>query len=540
MRRYVVRHTPMLLCAALLGACGGAPTSSAPGSNASQAQSAPQAAGQPLPAQAGSPPVGKPDPAAEAAAPAAPADAALLPTPAPQDDQGPTPDPAQPDAPNPFVETAADPLSTFAMDVDTASYSSARNAINSGQLPQPGAVRVEEFVNYFDYSYPKPQDGAFGILVDAVPSPLGSTNTQIVRVGVQGRVIDASQRKPASLVFVIDVSSSMQEPNRLPLVKQALGLLVDELREGDQVAIVVYGSQARTVLNMTSATSRDTIMSAINSLSDEGSTNAEAGIKLGYQVASGAFLNGGINRVILCSDGVANVGATGPDGIRQQIKDYTAQGVYLTTVGFGLGDYNDTLMEQLADDGDGNYAYVDTIDEAQRVFSENLTGTLQVIAKDAKVQVEFNPAVVSRYRLLGYENRAVADADFRNDQVDAGEVGAGHSVTALYEVALTEQGSGTALTVRMRYADPEGGGVREQSQALGSDAMGGTWQAAAPQLQLAVAVASFAEQLRGSAKGYTMADVLPLARQAVSGLPNDADAQEFAQLVERASGLAMR
>jgi Ca-activated chloride channel family protein len=269
--------------------------------------------------------------------------------------------PAQPVAANPFVRTTDDNLSTFALDVDTASYTTARNYLNAGQLPPPELTRVEEFVNYFHYDYPIPQQDAFGIYIDAAPSPFGQGNTQIVRVGIQGKRIDAAQRKDAVLTFVIDISGSMEEPARLPLVKQALRLLVDELRDDDQVAIVVYGDQAQIVLDHTSMAQRDTILQAIDGLQNGGSTNAEAGLQLGYQLASQHFKAGAINRVILCSDGVANVGATGPDAIRQSIRDYTAQGVYLTTVGFGMGDYNDTLMERLADDGNGNYAYVDTL-----------------------------------------------------------------------------------------------------------------------------------------------------------------------------------
>src|SRR3954451_25150681 len=251
----------------------------------------------------------------------------------------------------------------------------------------------------------------------------------------------------------------MAMPERLPLVKQALHLLLDELRDTDQVGIVVYGSAARIVLEHGNASDRERIKEAIDSLGDEGSTNAEAGLRMGYELASRYFKPGAINRVILCSDGVANVGETSPDGIRRSIQDYTKQGIQLTTIGFGMGDYNDTLMEQLADDGDGNYAYVDNLNAARRIFVANLTGTLQVIAKDAKVQVDFNPAVVTRYRLLGYENRDVADNNFRNDSIDAGEVGAGHSVTALYEIELTGKVEGPAFTVQLRYADPKSGQV---------------------------------------------------------------------------------
>jgi Ca-activated chloride channel family protein len=256
-------------------------------------------------------------------------------------------------------------------------------------------------------------------------------------------------------------------------------------------------------------------------------------------MAAEHFKVGGINRVILCSDGVANVGATGPDAIREVIRDHTAQGVLLTTVGFGMGDYNDHLMEQLADDGNGNYAYVDTLEEARRVFVENLTGMLQVIAKDAKVQVDFNPEVVHSYRLLGYENRDIADEDFRNEKVDAGEVGVDHNVTALYEVVLQNEAAGDAITVYLRYKHPQSGEVTELEQPLATDAFGTSFNEMSPQFRLAVAVAGFAEQLRGSgyAQDRSMADILAIAEPVAQEMANDAEVQEFVELVRQASDL---
>jgi Ca-activated chloride channel family protein len=442
---------------------------------------------------------------------------------------------AQPVPASPFVQATTDRLSTFALDVDTGAYTAARGSINAGQLPPPNSARAEEFLNYFDYDYPAPQEGDFGIYVDAAPSPWGQGDTQIVRVGIQGRRIDDSQRKDAALTFVIDASGSMDRFNRLPLAKQALALLVDELRESDTVAIVVFGSESHVALQPTSAAQRDTILQAIDSLGIEGATNIEGGLQMAYQLASQNFKPGAINRVILLSDGEANIGATGPDSILQTIHDQSAQGVLLSTVGFGMGDYNDPMLERLADAGNGNYAFVDTLDAARRIFIQNLTGTLQVIAKDAKVQVEFNPAVVASYRLIGYDNRAVADVDFRNDAVDAGEVGAGHSVTALYELHMTEQGQGTALTVQLRYADTNGGQVREIAQPFSSDSFGRDFAAAAPRFQQAVAVAGFAEQLRGSGQGAPSLDrVLEIAQRIAPQLANDSDVQEFAELVARA------
>jgi Ca-activated chloride channel family protein len=448
----------------------------------------------------------------------------------------------QPVEVNPFTLTSQDHLSTFGLDVDTASYTAARNYITDGSLPPESEVRVEEFINYFDYGYTPPQEDALTIALDAAPLPWTSIEgqqTHLVRVGIQGKHIDDSERDDASLIFVIDVSGSMAEPNRLPMVKESLTLLVEKLRETDQVGIVIYSDDTRVVLEPTSAAKRNKIRRAINSLEIEGATNVEAGLRLGYELAAEHFKVGGINRVILCSDGVANVGETGPDAIREVIRDHTAQGVLLTTVGFGMGDYNDYLMEQLADDGNGNYAYVDTLDEARRVFVENLTGMLQVIAKDAKVQVDFNPNVVQSYRLLGYENRAIADEDFRNEKVDAGEVGVDHNVTALYEVVLNEQASGDAITVYLRYKHPQSGKVTELEQPLATDAFGTSFDEMSPQFRLAVAVAGFAEQLRGSgyAQDRSMADILAIAEPVAQEMANDAEVQEFVHLVRQASNL---
>ncbi|HET9221602.1 MAG TPA: VWA domain-containing protein [Roseiflexaceae bacterium] len=528
--RHLVRLLPILFVAILLASCGGSAQQAFSTINSGLNPGGAPIAPQPMEARR---PVAAPTsvPAAPMTSAEAQQDVAVEPS---------TPSgPPRPVAVNPITRASDDHLSTFAIDVDTAAYTAARNYLNNGQLPPPDAVRVEEFVNYFRYDYPAPQSGAFGIYIESAPSPFGQPGAQVVRVGIQGQRIDSGQRADGVLTFVIDISGSMAQPNRLPLVKQSLRLLVDELRESDQVAIVVYGDQAVTVLDHTSAANRDQILRAIDALENQGSTNAEAGLQMAYELAARHFKPGASNRIILCSDGVANVGATGPDEIRKTIRDYTAQGIYLTTVGFGMGDYNDYLMEQLADDGNGNYAYVDTQEAARRIFVENLTGTLQVIAKDAKIQVDFNPAVVDSYRLLGYENRDVADVDFRNDRVDAGEVGAGHSVTALYEVVPTGQGRGTALTVRVRYAAPLGGEVREIEQAFNTDEFGTQFAAAAPRLQLAVAVADFAEQLRGSAyaQNHSLADVLEIARRIAPQLANDADVQEFVALVERAKSL---
>ena len=400
---------------------------------------------------------------------------------------------------NPFIDTEDDAFSTFGMDVDTASYTVMRRFLRDGLLPPSEAIRVEEFVNAFDYNYTPPSDETFAIHLEGAPSKFGEgKRLQLLRIGIQGRVIPETDRKDAILTFVIDVSGSMRMENRLELVKRALTLLVEQLRPEDKIGIVVYGTNARVVLPHTGIVNQEHILTTIRALVPEGATNAEAGLRTGYQLALQNSKPDCINRVILCSDGVANVGQTGSEAILKEIRTYVKEGVTLTTVGFGMGNYNDILMEQLANKGNGSYAYVDTLNEAKRIFVENLTGTLQVIAKDAKIQVEFNPETVSRFRLLGYENRRLAHEDFRNDTVDAGEVGAGHSVTALYEIKLHESADGKLATVSIRHENPDTGHVTEVNESIATDALKASFQETTPTFQLAASVAEFAEILRGS------------------------------------------
>ena len=443
---------------------------------------------------------------------------------------------------NPSIDTEDDPLSTFALDVDTGSYTVARRYVNDGNLPPSDAVRVEEFVNYFaqDYEYP-PEGQAFAIHVDSAPFPFAETERyRMMRVGIQGYAIPPEERKDASLTFVIDVSGSMNRENRLGLVKRSLELLVEQMRPTDSVGIVVYGSDSRVVLNPTSGEDQRTIMRAINALKPEGATNAEAGLRLAYEQANRAFLDDGINRVILCSDGVANVGRTGAGSIWETISGSASEGITLVTVGFGMGNYNDVLMEQLADNGDGFYAYVDTIKEAQRLFVENLTSTLQAIAMDAKVQVEFDPEVVSRYRLVGFENRAIADEDFRDDSVDAGEIGAGHRVTALYEVKLHEEAEGPIATIYMRWEDPDSHEVTEIERSFETGEMAHAFEDASPRFQLDVVVAEYAEILRESywAQESSLGAILEEAEMVAKRLPEDQDVSEFVGLVRRAKEIS--
>ena len=435
---------------------------------------------------------------------------------------------------NPFIDTEDDHLSTFAIDVDTASYTVARRFVRDGNMPDPDSVRVEEFVNYFDQGYERPTEEAFAIHVEGSPSPFGGPKHWLMRVGLQGKPI--ADRRDATLVFTVDVSGSMGREDRLGLVRRSLRLLVDELRSTDEVGIVVYGDRGRVLLEPTSGRNRGEILKAIDGLSPRGSTHVEDGLRLAYEMAARRVEPGRITRVLLLSDGVGNVGQTQAESILEQIKSHIEEGVTLTTVGFGMGNYNDTLMEQLANDGDGSYYYVDSLTEAQRLFVENLTGTLQLIAREAKVQVDFNPEVVSRYRLLGYENRRIADEDFRDDSVDAGEVGVDHSVTALYELKLHESADGVLGTVFVRHEDPDTGEVMEISQELRRSDLAAEFEDASPRFQLSAVVAEYAEILRDSywAQEGSLEAVASHARRVQELLMDDPDVAEFADLVSRA------
>lgn len=439
---------------------------------------------------------------------------------------------------NPFIDTEDDNLSTFATDVDTGAYTIARSYINQGMLPPADSVRVEEYINYFPqgYALPSARD-TFNILIDGAPSPFTETdNYQVMRVGIQGYDIPRSDRKDAALTFVIDVSGSMGSGNRLEMVQDSLMLLVDQLNTSDTVGIVAYTDTAWVVLPPTSARHIDEIEEAIYSLYPMASTNAEAGLILGYREANKAYISDGINRVVLCSDGVANVGNTGPDSIWASISDYASEGITLTSVGVGMGNYNDVLMEQLADQGDGFYAYVDSFEEAKRLFVYDLVSTLQVIALDAKIQVVFNPDVVSRYRLIGFENRAIADEDFRNNQVDAAEIGAGHAVTALYEIKLYPGARGEIATVQLRWQNPDTYRAEEESETFDTRDLENSFYRAAPYFQLDVLVAEFGEILRDSywAEGSRLKDLLPYADDLLDQLENQ-EVVEFVELLEEAT-----
>ena len=441
---------------------------------------------------------------------------------------------------NPFIDTEDDRLSTFGLDVDTGSYTLARSYLDRGHLPPAEAIRVEEMVNFFDYADPGPSRGDFAIVVEGAPSPFADgPRYQLLRINVRAGEIEPADRKPATLVFVVDVSGSMNRENRLGLVKQSLGLLLDQLRPDDRVGLVIYGSHGEVLLEPSG--DLESIRAAIERLRPQGSTNAEEGLVLAYELAERYRRDGTIHRVILCSDGVANVGRTGPESILARIGTGAHGGVELTAVGFGMGNYNDLLMEQLADRGDGSYAYVDSLDEARRVFVENLTGTLQTVAREAKVQVEFNPETVSRYRLLGYENRDIADERFRDDTVDAGEIGAGHSVTALYEIKLVQgaRKKQDLATVRLRYHSVAADEVIETESTLRVRELASSWEDASSALRLASLVAEYAEVLRESywARESDLSEVFDRAQRLAVEYPGDVEVAEFVTLVGKAKRL---
>jgi Ca-activated chloride channel family protein len=442
---------------------------------------------------------------------------------------------------NPFVDTEDDALSTFALDVDTGSYTVARRFLTDGNLPERDSVRVEEYVNFFPTGLDAPTSDPFAIRIDGGPTPFVLNDRyQVARVAIASRALPEGTRPPLALTFVIDVSGSMELETRLELVKEALLLLVAQMAPSDTLAIAVYGTDARTVLEPTPIAESESVRDAITSLHPEGATNAEAGLLLGYDLARRGYREGGVNRVILASDGVANVGNTGPASILERIRTEARDGIQLTTLGFGMGNYNDVLMEQLANDGDGMYAYVDTIEEAQRLFVDELNATLVTVALDAKVQVAWEPASVERYRLIGFENRNVADEDFRDDAVEAGAIGAGHTVTALYELRLTDEAVGRLGTVHLRWTDPDSGEAIELAQELRTEDLAESFEATDRHFRLAATVAAFGEVLRESywAEQVSMGVVAGEAALRAAEFPEDATVAELSDLVSRAASLA--
>ena len=467
---------------------------------------------------------------------------------------------------NPFLRPIDEPLSTFSIDVDTASYSNCRRMLNMGQLPPAGAVRLEEFVNYFPYDYPQPTgDAPFSMTTEAARCPWNAEHV-LVRVGLKGKEIHRKERPASNLVFLVDVSGSMSEPNKLPLVRESLKLLVRELDENDRVAMVVYAGNSGLVLAPTGGDRKAAILNAIEKLEAGGSTNGAAGIELAYQLATDNFIKGGVNRVVLATDGDFNVGVTSQDELVRLIEAKAKSGVFFSALGYGMGNYKDSTLEKLAAKGNGNYAYIDTLNEARKVLVEQMSGTLVTIAKDVKIQIEFNPARVAGYRLLGYENRILAAQDFNDDKKDAGEIGAGHSVTALYELIPTgKRGEKEAarlpevdplkyqpmpevkpldtvaanelLTLKLRYKQPDGEKSKLLEQTLSDDVS--DYARAAADFKFASAVAGFGLLLRDSKyKGSATFDaVVELAMESI-GRDEFGYRKEFVDLVRKAKELS--
>ena len=445
---------------------------------------------------------------------------------------------------NDMTMVESDAFSTFSVDVDTASYSISRRKLNANQLPPTAAVRVEEFVNAMPYDYEAPvvgsNDGApFNVHMEAAPNPW-QPNHHVVRIGVQGAEVDTSERPPVHLTFLVDVSGSMTSEDKLGLAKRSLHLMVNNLGEEDSVAIATYAGSTEVILEPTSALNKDAIHDGIDRLSSGGGTHMDSGMKLAYDMAAKSYVPGAENRVIVLSDGDANIGRTGYDEILSTIAHHAEQGITMTTVGFGMGNYKDSMMEQLANKGDGNYFYIDTFEESKKVFGEDLSGNMLTIAKDVKIQVEWNPDAVLGYRLIGYENRDIADVDFRNDRVDAGEIGSGHSVTALYDVILREDAKSQELaTVRLRAKDPgPDSPAKEWATVFDGELLHSEFASASQDFRIAYATAAFAELLRGSP--YTAeinySDVWTIAKNAQRKYDEDAELLGLIEVAGELSG----
>ena len=459
---------------------------------------------------------------------------------------------------NPVRLAAEHPVSTFSIDVDTGAYANVRRFLNEGRLPPQDAVRVEEMINYFDYEYAPPatRDTPFKVSTELAPAPWNDA-ALLLKVGIKGFEVAAKDRPPANLVFLIDVSGSMQSPDKLPLLKNAFRLLTDQLTAKDRVSMVVYAGSSGVVLEPTAGDQKHKIREAIDRLEAGGSTNGAEGIQRAYQLAHQAHMKGGINRVVLATDGDFNVGMVNFEQLVDLAERERASGVALTTLGFGTGNYNDQLLERLADAGNGNYGYVDSLSEARKVLVSELSSTLFTIAKDVKIQIEFNPAEVIEYRLIGYENRMLAREDFNNDQVDAGEIGAGHRVTALYEIvpagkkgridplrygslSAPASKSGELAHLRLRYKQPDA----DQSELLEYPILKSaiiSSDKTSPDFRFAASVAAFGQMLRGGkyTSDFGFDEVQSLAK---SGYSKDEEGyrREFVSLVKLAEALSPR
>lgn len=454
---------------------------------------------------------------------------------------------------NEFKNTMESPLSTFSIDVDKAAYSNMRRFLNNNQLPPKDAVRIEELVNYFSYDYPQPTtEHPFSITTEVAPAPWNPENW-LVHVGLQGKEMDMEEAPRNNLVFLLDVSGSMDDPNKLPLLKKSLKLLAGQMRATDKVAIVVYAGAAGVVLPSTSFKKKGKIFKALDNLRAGGSTAGGAGILKAYQIAEKHFIKNGNNRIILATDGDFNVGASSDKAMEELIEEKRKSGIFLTVLGFGMGNYKDSKMEVLADKGNGNYAYIDNLLEAKKVLVKEMTGTLFTIAKDVKIQIEFNPAKIKSYRLIGYENRILKNKDFDDDTKDAGELGAGHTVTALYELVPTKEGeegnnpnklkyqqtgvnanalvTNELMTVKFRYKPPKA----DQSKLIVDTVTDEELGEKSNNFDFSAAVASFGMLLRDSKyKGKSEFDfVANLARKA-KGTDEEGDRAEFVKLVEKA------
>jgi Ca-activated chloride channel family protein len=455
------------------------------------------------------------------------------------------------EAPNPLKVTAEEPVSTFSIDVDTASYAVVRSSLTGGYLPTPDQVRIEEMVNYFPYAYAAPEgDQAFASTVSVMPTPW-NPGTRLVTIGIQGALPEVAARPPLNLVFLIDTSGSMEDANKLPLLKQSLSLMLSELRPEDQVAIVAYAGSAGLVLPPTAAKDRAVILSSLESLAAGGSTAGAAGLELAYQVAEGMKSDGDVSRILLATDGDFNVGIDDPDGLEAYVAKKRETGTYLSVLGFGRGNLDDAIMQSLAQNGNGTAAYIDTLSEARKVLVDQLTGALFPIADDVKIQVEWNPATVAEYRLIGYETRALRREDFNNDKVDAGEIGAGTQVTAIYEV--TAPGSDALLNDPLRYgsAPTEGtagelGFLRLRWKAPGADSstlvetpISGT-EPASTETRFAAAIAGFGQLLQGSVYlkdwGWDEAIALAVANRGEDAFGYRIEAVNLMRLAQSLSG----
>jgi Ca-activated chloride channel family protein len=453
---------------------------------------------------------------------------------------------------NPIHRTAEDPVSTFSIDVDTGSYSNVRRMLVAGERPPKDAVRAEEMINYFDYGYPAPRsrDVPFQVSTEVAPAPWNAKH-QLLQVGIQGFRVEKSEIPAANVVFLIDTSGSMQDPDKLPLLKRSFAGLVAQLRPQDRITMVAYAGSAGLVLPPTSGSDKETILAALGRLEAGGSTNGGEGLQLAYAMAKQAYIRNGVNRVLLATDGDFNVGNFDQKTLETMIGDQRKTGIALTTLGFGTGNYNDAMAERLADLGNGNHAYIDSINEARKVLSEELSSTMLTIAQDVKIQVEFNPSVVAEYRLIGYENRALRREDFNNDQVDAGEIGAGHDVTALYELTLVGSGGDSVDPLRygakhaaaagqadelgllrLRYKQPGAETSRLIEKPLSRASM---QSQASARLRWSAAVAAYADLLRGGTHvGNFGWNQLRALAAGAGGEDRWGYRAEFLQLVDRA------